>query len=155
MDCGVSAAALFWGEMIPKALVAGLVGIRASSTAASAPKQPRGGSVAARCSTYEPGAMRNRSPLSLRGFNSAKVLEKSRWDSSRRTLWKRKCSTTEQANTTAARETSCGGARLGWEVPRWPDEVARRPRAARTPLEDSRHAGGEGPFKCQGPSRPG
>src|SRR5512135_3372780 len=37
------------------------------------------------------------------------------------------------------------------EVSRGPDEVARRPRAARTPLEDSRHAGCEGPFKCQGP----
>src|SRR5512135_50291 len=44
----------------------------------------------------ELGAMRNRSPLSHRGFISAKVLEKSRWDSSRRTLRKRKCSTTEQ-----------------------------------------------------------
>ena len=44
----------------------------------------------------EPGAMRNRFPLSHRCFNSAKLPDKSRWDSSPRTLRKRKCSTTEQ-----------------------------------------------------------
>ena len=44
----------------------------------------------------EPGAMRNRFPPSHRCFNSAKLPDKSRWDSSPRTLRKRKCSTTEQ-----------------------------------------------------------
>src|SRR5512135_2937011 len=36
----------------------------------------------------------------------------------------------------------------------WGGTMARRPRAARTPLEDSRHAGGEGPMGVPRPSWP-